>query len=265
MIGILDSGIGGLTVVNALKPLLPGFDMVYLGDTAHSPYGGKSPEKIRQFADRGMNFLANQGAKMVVVACSTISSVAAGHFRHTYDLPVLEAVGPAALAAMNLRARRNTIGVIGTPGTVLSRAHEKKIRKLLPNAVVYAVAAPMLVPLIESGLLKRPETAMIVKKYLHALKIKNVDTLIMGCNHYTVIGKLIQHKMGKRVHLIDSVSVLAQSVRTYVMTHQEIRRSLGKNGFCRYCLSDITDEMKQQARNIFRCNGNLEMVFLDSR
>ncbi len=263
MIGILDSGLGGLSVVKALRALLADHDMVYFGDTAHAPYGDRSPEKIIQFSDQALNFLLRQGATVVVIACSTISSIAAAYFQRTYHLPFIEAVTPVVSLSTET-SRRSRIGVIGTSGTVVSRAHASGIKAVYPHAEVYSAACPLLVPIIEAGLLKRPESTMIIKKYLHALKMRNVDTLIMGCNHYTVIKKTIQRKMGKQVRLIDPVPALATSVQQYLVSHDEINRCLGKNSICRYYVSDITDDIKGKAMKIFRCDAALENVSMDS-
>jgi glutamate racemase len=259
MIGILDSGLGGLSVVKALKTSLAGYDMVYFGDTAHAPYGDRSPGKIIQFSQEALNFLLNQGATVVVMACSTISSVAAAHFQRAYHLPVLEAVSPVVSLSLET-SRRGKIGVIGTSGTVMSRAHESGIKAINPHAEVYSVACPLLVPIIEAGVLKRPETIMTIKKYLHALKMRNIDTLILGCNHYSVIKKTLQRKMGKQVRLIDPVTALAASVQRFLASHEEITQNLRKNGLCRYYVSDITDEIKRRAMRIFKCDEDLENV-----
>lgn len=257
MIGILDSGIGGLPVVSELQSLLPGYDMVYFGDTARGPYGDLSPETIMQFSEASFNFLVGRGALVIVIACSTISSTAAAHFQKTAPLPVLDAVRPAATVAAT-RTKRNRIGVIGTQRTIASREHEAGIKAANPEAEIVSAACPLLVPLIENGFLKRPETVMIVKKYVVPLKMRQVDTLILGCSHYRVIGNVVQRKMGKQVTLVDSVAALAASVRQYVKAHADIDRALGKNGRCRYYVSDITDETKRKARQIFHCRGTLE-------
>ena len=262
MIGILDSGMGGLTVASALKSLPAGYDMIYFGDTAHAPYGGRSPEKIVQCADRALQFLVQQGVTLVVVACSTISSLAGDHFHRNGSLPVVDAVDSTVSAAVAAAGPAAKIGVMGTLGTVMSLAHERAVKKSLPLATVYNAAAPLLVPMIEAGWLKRPETTMAVKKYLHPLKTRQIDALILGCNHYAVIQKIIQRKIGKRVHLVDSVSCLTHGVRQYLATHEDLDRELPRNGFCRYFFSDLTAEMERTAKRVFHCSGPLEKALL---
>jgi glutamate racemase len=263
MIGILDSGLGGLTVIKALQGLLTGYDMVYFGDTARAPYGQRSAEKIIHFSDKAVSFLLSRGATLIVIACSTISSIAATYFQRTYRLPVLNAVEPVVSLSVK-RSRSGRIGVIGTSATIVSGAHEAGINAVDPQARVYSSACRLLVPIIEAGRFRRPEVTMIIKKYLHPLKMRNVDTLIMGCNHYTLIRKNIQRKVGKRIALIDPVPTLAESVQQYLLAHEDIERSLGKNSICRYYVSDITDDIKRQAMQVFKCNGMLEMIPMDA-
>lgn len=263
MIGILDSGLGGLPLVNELQSLLPGYDMVYFGDTARAPYGDRSPETIVQFSEASFNFLLSRGASVVVIACSTISSTAAAHFQRRGLVPVLDAIHPAASASA-ARTRRNRIGVIGTHRTIASRRHEAAVKAANPEAEVYSMACPLLVPVIEHGSLKRPETVMIIKKYLHPLKTRQIDTLVLGCNHYTLIDRVVQRKVGRRVVLVDSVSCLATSVEQFVRTHADIDAKLGKNGVCRYYVSDMTEEIERRAKRIFHCDGTLEKTTPES-
>lgn len=262
MIGLLDSGIGGLTVANALQSVLAEYDMIYYGDTACAPYGGRSPEKIMQYAERSLQFLVEQGAIVIVVACSTISSLAGDHFRRTCPLPLVDAVTAAASTAATASSASAKIGVIGTSGTVKSLAHAKAVRQHLPQAKVYSVAAPLLVPMIEAGWLKRPEFSMALKKYLHPLKQKQIQTLIMGCNHYAVIKNMVQRKIGKRVQLVDSAFCLAHSLRDYLAAHEDVHRRLARNGICRYFFSDLTADLAQAAKRFFHCSRPLEKAVL---
>ena len=186
MIGVFDSGIGGLTVVRSLMEELPGYNMIYFGDTARTPYGSKSPETVVRYALENTDFLLKQGAKLIVMACNTASSVAAGRVAENYDIPIFEVVTPATEKAVKI-SRTLIIGVIGTRATVKSGIYEQKIVALKPDAKVYSAACPLLVPLVEEGWIKKPETVMIIKKYLHPLKVRQIDTLILGCTHYPLL------------------------------------------------------------------------------
>ncbi|MBW1747843.1 MAG: glutamate racemase, partial [Deltaproteobacteria bacterium] len=215
MIGIFDSGIGGLTVVKSLMEELPGYNMIYFGDTARTPYGSKSPETVVRYALENTDFLLKQGAKLIVMACNTASSVAADRVAENYDIPIFEVVTPATEQAVKI-SNTLTIGVIGTRATVKSGIYEHKIMALKPDAKVYSAACPLLVPLVEEGWMKKPETVMIIKKYLHPLKVRQIDTLILGCTHYPLLKDKIQRKIGKRVHIIDSSIAIAENVKFFL-------------------------------------------------
>ncbi len=215
MIGVFDSGIGGLTVVRALLDRVPHHDITYLGDTARTPYGSKSPATIIRYSLNNTDFLLRQGAKLIVIACNTVSSYAFEAVRSHFHLPVFEVIGPGAQLAAS-RSRFLRIGVIGTRATVASGVYEKKIKALHPQAQVFANACPLLVPLVEEGWVCKPETHMIVRKYLHPLKTKKIDTLILGCTHYPVLRDAIQRKMGRQVALVDSAEAVAEQVGAYL-------------------------------------------------
>jgi glutamate racemase len=261
MIGIFDSGIGGLTVVKSLMEELPGYNMIYFGDTARTPYGSKSPETVVRYALENTDFLLKQGAKLIVMACNTVSSVAAGRIAEDYDIPTFEVVTPATERAVKT-SNTSIIGVIGTRATVKSGIYEHKIMALKPEAKVYSVACPLLVPLVEEGWMKKPETVMIIKKYLHPLKVRQIDTLILGCTHYPLLKDKIQRKIGKRVHIIDSSIAIAENVKFFLDTHPEVDKQLGKNNAFRLFVSDITEQFEKTARATLKRNVFLEHVEL---
>jgi len=261
MIGIFDSGIGGLTVVKSLMEELPGYNMIYFGDTARTPYGSKSPETVVRYALENTDFLLIQGAKLIVMACNTASSVAADRVAENYDIPIFEVVTPATEQAVKI-SNTLTIGVIGTRATVKSGIYEHKIMALKPDAKVYSAACPLLVPLVEEGWMKKPETVMIIKKYLHPLKVRQIDTLILGCTHYPLLKDKIQRKIGKRVHIIDSSIAIAENVKFFLDTHPEVDKQLSKNNAFRLFVSDITEQFEKTARATLKRNVHLEHVEL---
>lgn len=259
MIGIFDSGIGGLTVVKTLMEQLPGYDIIYFGDTARTPYGTKSPETVIGYALENTNFLLDRGAKIVVIACNTASSVATGSVIENFDVPVFEVITPAVALSMET-SKTGKIGVIGTRATVKSGIYETKIKKIQSDAKVHSVACPLLVPLVEEGWLKRPETAMIIKKYLHPLKVRQIDTLILGCTHYPLLKDKIQRKIGKRVKIIDSSIAVAGVVKDFFENHPDVESQLGKNGRFKLMVSDVTDQFEKIARETLKRNVLLEHV-----
>lgn len=259
MIGIFDSGIGGLTVVKAITERIPGYDIIYFGDTARAPYGNKSPETVIEYAVQDMTFLLNNGAKIIVMACNTASSVAFDIIEKRFEVPVFEVITPAVEFALEF-SRKTAIGVIGTRATVKSGIYEKKIKVLNPDARVYSVACPLLVPLVEEGWIDRPETAMIVKKYLHPLKVRQIDTLILGCTHYPLLKHVIQRKIGKRINIIDSSTGVAKKVEKFLKEHPDVDCLLSKNGKSRIFVSDVTEQFAKTARVTLKQNVLLEQV-----
>ncbi|WP_435550111.1 glutamate racemase [Desulfobacterium sp. N47] len=257
MIGIFDSGIGGLTVVKAVMGKIPGYDIIYFGDTARTPYGSKSSETVIQYAIEDTEFLLNNGANIIVVACNTASSVATDSIVKKFDVPVFEVITPAVELAVE-SSRKMSIGVIGTRATVKSCVYENKIKAINAGAKIYSVACPLLVPLVEEGWINRPETSMIVKKYLHSLKVKQIDTLILGCTHYPLLKHIICRKIGKRVNIIDSSLGVADKLEKFLQEHPDIGSRLGKNGKSRIIVSDITAQFEKTAKATLRRNVVLE-------
>ncbi len=258
MIGIFDSGIGGLTVARGLIDRLPGYDTIFCGDTARFPYGNKHPETIVRDTLRGTAFLSDRGAQMIVIACHTASSLAADPVVQAYDIPVFEGITPAAALAVRL-SRKSGIGVIGTRAMTESGAYERKIKAIHPDARVCSAASPLLVPLAEEGWIKKPETRMIIKKYLHPLKVRQIDTLILGCNHYAILKDIIQRKIGKRVRLVDPVSPVADQVAQFLNAHPEMDALMGKQGRHEFFVSDLTEATKRTANIMFGKNIRLEV------
>ena len=261
MIGIFDSGIGGLTVVKSVMERIPGYDIIYFGDTARTPYGTKSADTVIKYSVENIDFLLQYGAKLVVMACNTASSVAAKRVAETFDVPIFEVVTPATEQAVKSSVK-SVVGVIGTRATVKSGMYEKKIKNMKPDAKVYSVACPLLVPLVEEGWMKKPETKMIIKKYLLPLKVRQIDTLILGCTHYPLLKAIIQRKIGKKVRVIDSSIAVAEKVKSFLDANPEIDRRLGKNDDFRLFVSDITNQFEKTARITLKRKVFLEHVKL---
>ena len=220
VIGVFDSGVGGLTVVKELKRLLPGVPLIYFGDTARTPYGTKSASTIIQFAIEDTRFLLDQGANIVVVACHSASSTAKEALEDAFDCPIFEVVTPSVKEAAKA-TRNRRIGVIGTRATVGSRIYSRELGRISEDLVVIERPCPLLVPLVEEGWLERRETKMIVKKYLHPLRLQNIDTLVLGCTHYPMLKELIQKKMGKRVRIVDPSQVVAMNIKEYIARNMD--------------------------------------------
>ncbi len=249
VLGVFDSGIGGLTVVKEIKRLLPALPIVYFGDTARTPYGTKSGETLRRYAEEDTGFLVSQGANIIVIACHSAASVAREHVAARFTLPVFDVVAPAmeeALAA----TRNHRIGLMGTRATVESRVYQEGLTRMDPKVQVVAQPCPLLVPLVEEGWLKRRETRMIVKKYLRPLKAAGVDTVVLGCTHYPLLKGIIAAKVGKRVRIIDPSEAVAKRIAAHLQAQMADPRQLqdAEPGHDRYFLSDIAPATEEIAR-----------------
>jgi glutamate racemase len=260
VIGVFDSGIGGLTVVRALLERLPGRDLVYLGDTARTPYGSKSRHTIEKYCLNNTEFLIRRGARIIVIACNTASSYAYEAVRSHFDVPVFEVIGPGSELAVQ-RSRKLRIGVIGTRATIASGIYEKRITAIAPEAKVFAVPCPLLVPLVEEGWLEKPETAMIVRKYLIGLKTKQIDTLILGCTHYPVLRELIHRKIGYRVALVDSAEAIAMQVKILLESEEDAcRLPACSKGRCQIYVTDTAQQFRKTAQLILKKRVDIELA-----
>ena len=211
-IGVFDSGIGGLTVVRALRDLLPHEDIFYIGDTARLPYGGKSKSTIERYSIEISGLLLAENAKMIVVACNTSSSLAIWKLQEILKVPVVGVIAPGARAAVK-ETRIGHVGVIGTRSTIQSEAYERAIQALNPAVRVTSQACPLLVPLVEEAWLVDKVTREVLHRYLDPVVGAGIDTLVLGCTHYPLLAPLIQEVCGPEVLLVDSARNCAVAVK----------------------------------------------------
>lgn len=213
-IGIFDSGIGGLTVANAIHRVLPGYPIIYFGDTAHLPYGDKSPAAIKQYSTRITRFLIDRGCSTVVVACNTASSIARKEIEAEAgkSIRVFNVIDPVAQFVAD-KYKDEAIGVIGTKGTIHTRAYPRVIKSYNPNLTVKSMATPLLVPMIEEGFFNNNISQTIINNYLSNRFLSGVSALILGCTHYPLIRKQVENfYRGKNVAVLDTASIVAESV-----------------------------------------------------
>ncbi len=207
-IGVFDSGVGGLTVLKALRQRLPYQDFLYLGDTARVPYGRKPREMVQEFAREVVEFLLKKGVQAVVIACNTASASALPELAERTPKPVWGVIEPGVEAACRM-TRTGSVGVIGTKGTIASGAYQKRLEAR--GLKVWAQACPMFVHLVEEGLAESPEAELMAHHYLDLHP--NIDTLILGCTHYPVLQHVIQRVVGDAVSLVSSAEVTAEMVK----------------------------------------------------
>jgi glutamate racemase len=256
MLGIFDSGLGGLTVVKEILKRLPYRKVVYFGDTARVPYGNKSDEVIKKYAREGVEFLLSKEADVIILACNTMSAIAFDDLKKKYNppaggTPIFEVITPAVKKAVQV-TKNGRIGVIGTRATINSGIYEKKLKTASPRLVrlgrknrklkIFSISCPLFVPIVEEGWMKKPETEKIVKEYLKPLQKAKIDTLILGCTHYPMLKKLIKKAVGRGVKLVDSAEEVAKEVSSF-FEKSGFAFSGTKNG-CRIYVSDKTEALE---------------------
>jgi glutamate racemase len=245
-IGVFDSGIGGLTVAKALLDLLPNEQILYLGDTARVPYGGKSAETVQRYSLELADMLLRENAKAIVVACNTVSSVAIPRLRKHVDVPVIGVIEPGAGAAVAATHNRH-VGVIGTRATIRSGAYERALCALDGDLRVTSRACPLLVPLIEEGMLDDAVTDQVIARYLEPMLGDGIDTLVLGCTHYPLLAPAIARSLGKSVCLVDSAVNCARAVQE-LLDRQSLRAPDGNHGRLEVSLTDAPDTFLRVAR-----------------
>jgi len=261
MIGVFDSGLGGLTVVKEIFRQLPGYGVVYFGDTARMPYGNKSPRIVARYALQDAEFLVSQGARVIVVACNTASALAIDELRQHIKVPIFEVVSPAVERAVQVTKGR--VGVIGTRGTVQSGVYAEKMNRLSPATRTFAAACPLFVPLVEEGWLSRPETLRIAKRYLSPLRLRKVDSLILGCTHYPFLKPVVSRVMGRRVTLVDPARETVARLKWYLGSKPDLDRRMDRGGSRRFFVSDRTEQFSSLASHWLGGRINLEEAQLE--
>jgi len=260
MIGIFDSGIGGLTVARAVEQLLPKHSLLYLGDIARTPYGNKSTENIAQYSMENTQFLIDKGAKIIVIGCNSASSVAAETLRQTFDIPVFEVITPSVQKAVK-KSSRGRIGIIGTRTTISSNSYSNAVRQFRSKCKIFQQECPLLVPLIEEGWITKKETKTILRKYLYGLKNQQLDTLILGCTHYPLLKHLIQPRIGRKVTLIDPSVEVAKHIRNILAEDPDLLPPEKFEQVSRqYIVTDLTETTRQVASQIFNRPIQLQLI-----
>jgi glutamate racemase len=251
MIGVFDSGFGGLVVLREFLRVLPDYDYLYLGDNARIPYGTRSDRVVIRFTEQAVDYLFRQGCRLIILACHTASARALRRIQQVF-LParypghrVLGVLIPTVEEAL-ARTRQKRIGVIGTEGTVTSRSFELELKKLDPAVEVVQQACPLLVPIIESGEQDWEGTALILRRYLAPFPGR-VDTLILGCTHYSILKEQIGAIMGNGHELICSGQVTAAKLVDYLERHPEVESRLSRGRTRRYLTTDLTPRFAQLA------------------
>ncbi|MBD1381160.1 glutamate racemase [Metabacillus arenae] len=219
-IGVIDSGVGGLTVAKEIMRQLPKEEIIYIGDTSRCPYGPRPKDEVHQFTWEMTNYLlAHHHIKMLVIACNTATAIVLEDIKDKLDIPVIGVVMPGARTAIKVTKKRH-IGVIGTENTIASHAYETALKTLNKNVVVESLACPLFVPLVESGEFEGIEAEELVKRSLKPIKNTKIDSLILGCTHYPILKQQIEKYMGTNVKIISSGDETAREVST-ILSYQD--------------------------------------------
>ena len=246
-IGVFDSGVGGLTILRALRKKLPHENVIYFGDTANVPYGGKSKAAVTRLALAVAQFLETQHVKLVVVACNTASAQALATLRKQLCVPVMGVIEPGADCAVAV-TQNHTIAVLGTQGTVESNAYVKAIAKRSKQTRVFQQACPLFAPLVEEGFADKPATELIAREYLASVQQSGADTVILGCTHYPILKNLLGRILGPRITLVDSAETLAVAAQQFLLS-KKLAATSGKGNIKLYA-SDAPDKFTRAAEKL---------------
>ena len=259
-IGVFDSGYGGLTILSAIRKLLPEYDYVYLGDNARSPYGTRSFDVINDFTLQAVRYLFSEGCPLVILACNTASAKALREIQQKY-LPtsedpsrrVLGVIRPTAEVVGNVTDTKH-IGIMATPGTISAQSYEVELAKLFPDVSVHGQACPMWVPLVEYGESNGEGADFFVQKYLNELleQDKQIDSIVLACTHYPLLRPKIEQYLPEGVTLLSQGELVATSLKDYLHRHPEMNDRLTQGGSIRYLTTECPDKF-----------GDLASIFVD--
>lgn len=259
-IGVFDSGYGGLTILSAIRKLLPEYDYVYLGDNARSPYGTRSFDVINDFTLQAVRYLFSEGCPLVILACNTASAKALREIQQKY-LPtsedpsrrVLGVIRPTAEVVGNVTETKH-IGIMATPGTISAQSYEVELAKLFPDVSVHGQACPMWVPLVEYGESNGEGADFFVQKYLNELleQDKQIDSIVLACTHYPLLRPKIEQYLPEGITLLSQGELVATSLKDYLHRHPEMNDRLTQGGSIRYLTTECPDRF-----------GDLASIFVD--
>lgn len=262
-IGIFDSGLGGLLITRAIRDALPEYDLVYLGDTLHVPYGRRSRETVYELTRAAVEYLfTTQDCHLVILACNTASATALRRLQQTWlaqhypDRRVLGVVVPTLEKA--IEGGNTKIGLLATEATVNAGVYEEELRKLNPDINIFPMAAPLLVPMIENHGMKY--IAPVLQDYLSPIKQAGIQSLILGCTHYCRLTDMIAEYMGPEISLISQAEITPPSLKDYLSRHPEHDQKLSKHSAVQFLVTDITPGYSRGAIEAYGDNVDLQLV-----
>ncbi len=246
-IGVFDSGLGGLTAVRSLRQILPEEHLIYFGDTARVPYGGRSKETLLKYARQDVRFLRSFDLKAILIACGTVSTTSLDTLQAENDLPIVGVVEPTCRRAL-LMTKTKKVGIIATQASIRSGAYEETIRRLDPSVEVIGKPCPLFVPLVENGRIRRGDVVIetVAREYLEPLKATGIDTLILGCTHYPLLEPIIGDVMGPDVTLVSAGEESAFELKR-LLKIEGLRADEENRGEAEFYVSDRPEDFERTA------------------
>ena len=260
-IGIFDSGIGGLTVAQAISRNLPNEQFIYFGDTAHLPYGDKSKESIQRYSKKISGFLLESGCKAIVIACNTASAVSYEYLRDKYkgEVPIINVIDPI-IEAIVANGNHKKVGLIATKGTVQSGVYQEKMNRRNPNLKMEVLATPLLAPMIEEGFSQDKISHTVIENYLTNPVFEGIDALILGCTHYVLIKDEIDQFFGGKVKLYDSTNIVTDKMKRIFEAEKMLSTKKDKENL--FFVSDMTEGFQEATTRFYSEKVQLELLKL---
>lgn len=255
-IGLFDSGLGGLTVVRSIKKQMPAENLVYFGDTARVPYGGKSRDTILRYSIENAIFLLDKNIKLLVVACNTASAYSIDRLQQIFSIPVIGVIEAGVESALQASKNKH-IAILGTQGTIASNVYRDAIMRRHPSASVFSIPCPLFVPLVEERFIAHPAAKLIVRDYLQPIKNTPIDTVLLGCTHYPLLREIIQEELGNGIAIVDSASTCAEMIAKK-LSEMLIKNQSQELGRCTYYVSDDPHKFQILAKDFL--NETVETV-----
>ena len=259
-IGIFDSGIGGLTVANAIKNILPNENIVYFGDTEHHPYGEKSKKAIQNYTQKIISFLSDKNCKIIIIACNSASSFASEkNIKNPSEILLVNVIDPVILQISKIYKKKH-IGVIGTKATISSGIYEKKINTHCKSIKTSSLETPLLAPMIEEGFINEDISKTIIANYLSNDKLANIDHLILACTHYPLINQEIKDYYNDNINIIDSPNIIANHISKKLKERNLLNNKKYNKHY--FYVSNYTKSFEKSTKYFFKETVKLKEVNL---
>jgi glutamate racemase len=256
MIGIFDSGVGGLTVVKEIFKQLPEYQIIYFGDTARLPYGTKGADFVKKYSAKITEWLLQKEAKIIVIACNTSSAWATSFLKEKYpNVPIFDMINFSVKEIVS-QTKNKKIGIIGTPGTIKSGAWNDRLKEIDPTLKIYSQACPLFVPMVEMGFTKGELTEKIAKEYLKNIKKNKADVLVLACTHYPLLEKAIKKVMGPSVKIVNPAKIVAQEIEKYLSANLQIKEQIKRGSEHTFFFSDEPYDLKEISKACFKTQIN---------